>query len=112
MSKTGRRKFFKASGIAVIGGSCLLGGTGRMHAQEKPNMADKSKEFTPGEKVPASGIYNVIHDKLDGDDHAQQHQVTFIAGTVFPRCRGCGEWVRFRLYHAAEHGTAAPYFAQ
>ena len=110
MSKTGRREFFKTAGVAAIGGSCLIGGIGGMHAEEQPNMVDKNKEFTPGEKVPASGIYNVIHDKLDGDDHAGPHQVTLLAGTVFPRCKGCKEWVRFRLYHAAEHVATAPYF--
>jgi len=34
-------------------------------------MATKVEEFKPGDKVRASGIYDVIHDKLDGDDHAQ-----------------------------------------
>ena len=33
-------------------------------------MANNYDVFKPGEKVPTSGIYDVIHDKLDGDDHA------------------------------------------
>lgn len=59
-------------------------------------------ELKPGDKVPTSGIYDVIHDKLDGDDHAQPHQVTVISGTVFPPCRGCKGSVSFRLHQAAE----------
>ena len=66
-------------------------------------MTRNLKEFKPGEKVPASGIYDVVHDKLDGDDHALPHQVTAIAGKVFPPCRGCHEFVRYRLHQAAEH---------
>lgn len=66
-------------------------------------MTKNLEEFKPGEKVPASGIYDVIHDKLDGDHHALAHQVTAIAGKVFPPCRGCHGSVRFRLHRAAEH---------
>lgn len=73
-------------------------------------MANKDDVFKPGEKVPTSGIYDVIHDKLDGDDHAHPHQVTVISGTVFPPCRGCKGSVRFRLHHAAEHLDAHDHF--
>jgi uncharacterized protein len=66
-------------------------------------FGEKIDEFKPGDTVPTSGIYDVIHDKLDGDDHANPHQVTAIAGMVFPPCRGCNGWVRFRLHQAAEH---------
>ena len=66
-------------------------------------MTKKLGEFKPGDLVPTSGIYDVIHDKLDGDDHALPHQVTAIADKVFPPCRGCHESVRFRLHQAAEH---------
>ncbi len=73
-------------------------------------MAKEKDEFKPGEKVPASGIYDVIHDKLDGDDHAHPHQVTAVSGTVFPPCRGCHGGVRFRLHLAAEHIEAHGHF--
>jgi hypothetical protein len=66
-------------------------------------MASETGVFGPGDKVPASGIYDVIHDKLDGDEHAHPHQVTAIAGSVFPPCRGCQGSVKFRLHRAAEH---------
>jgi hypothetical protein len=70
----------------------------------------KMEEFKPGDKVPTSGIYDVIHDRLDGDQHAQTHQITAIAGRVFPLCRGCHGWVRFRLHQAAEHLDAHEHF--
>jgi hypothetical protein len=65
-------------------------------------------EFKPGDNVTTSGIYDVIHDKLDGDDHAHPHQVTAISGKVFPACKVCQNWVRFRLYQAAEPIEAEP----
>jgi hypothetical protein len=111
MKETKRREFFKTVGVAAFGGY-LIEGMGRLHAEEELDMGDKSKEFAAGEKVPVSGIYDVTHDKLDGDDHTQPHQVTLIAGTFFPRCKVCGEWVRFRLYQAAEHVEASRHFAQ
>jgi hypothetical protein len=41
-------------------------------------MEETSDEFKPGDQVPTSGIYDVIHDKLDGDDHAHPHRVVAI----------------------------------
>jgi hypothetical protein len=41
--------------------------------------------FKPGDSVPASGIYRVIHDPA----HAQEHDVTCVYGKKFPPCRGC-----------------------
>ena len=35
-------------------------------------------QFKPGEAVPHSGIYRVIHDP----EHAQEHEVTCIFGNV------------------------------
>jgi len=67
-------------------------------------------EYKPGDRVPVSGIYDVTHDRLDGDDHALPHQVTAIAGKVFPPCRWCGREVRFRLHHAAFHVDADVHF--
>jgi hypothetical protein len=104
MQEPRRRELFKMIGVAAIAGFAV-------QAQDTSNSSNKAKEFAPGEKIPASGIYNVIHDKVDGDDHAQQHRITLIAGGAFPRCKGCGEWVRFRLYQAAENAETAPHFA-
>jgi hypothetical protein len=109
MKKTKRREFLKTAGVAAIGASCMAAGA-KDHAQEEPEMANKKKEFQPGEKVRTSGIYDVLHDKIDGEHHAEQHQVIVIAGTVFPRCKGCHEWVRFRLSQAALYIAKDPHF--
>jgi hypothetical protein len=112
MKKSNRRAFLKTTGIAAIGVSCLTGGLKRLHAEQtaNPAYANKAKEFRPGERVRISGIYAVLHDKLDGDDHAQTHQVMVIGGNTFPRCKGCGEWVKFRLLQEAEYIDRDPHF--
>jgi hypothetical protein len=69
-----------------------------------------SDELKPGDKAPLSGIYDVLHDKLDGDDHALPHQVTAMEGEVFPLCGGCHTGVRFRLYRAAQHLATHDHF--
>jgi hypothetical protein len=78
-----RREFLKTAGAAAIVAGCLKAGMGKIHAQEKANTANKEKGFEPGEKVKVSGIYDVLHDKIDGEHHAQQHQVIVMAGTIF-----------------------------
>lgn len=55
--------------------------------------------YKPGDKVPASGIYKVIHDK----NHVQEHEVTAVFGEPFPPCNGCGTNPRFTLVRAAHH---------
>jgi hypothetical protein len=57
-----------------------------------------AEEFAPGDQVKNSGIYKVTHDK----NHAQEHEVTCVAGKVFPPCRGC-QHPRFVLVRAARH---------
>ena len=109
MKKTKRREFFKTVGVAAFGGY-LIEGVGRLEAQDGPNLTTKSREFSPGEKVPASGIYDVTHDKLDGDDHALPHLVIAIAGKVFPPCRLCRGEVRFVLHQAAVEMDADVHF--
>ena len=111
MNKERRREFLKSVGTAALGAGCLAACTGKLRGQEAPNMRNDAKEFKPGDKVSASGIYDVLHDRLDGDTHAEPHRVTALAGTTFPHCRGCREWVRFRLYEAAEHIATDPHFA-
>jgi hypothetical protein len=55
--------------------------------------------YKPGERVNTSGIYRVVHDT----HHIQPHQVTCVAGEVFPPCRDCGSHPRFTLEQAAVH---------
>jgi hypothetical protein len=54
--------------------------------------------FKPGDPVPTSGIYKVIHDP----EHAQSHEVTCVYGKKFPPCHGCAH-PRFVLVRAAHH---------
>jgi len=49
--------------------------------------------FKPGQSVPQSGIYDVLHDPI----HAKPHQVTCVYGEPFPPCNHCGRNVRFKL---------------
>jgi hypothetical protein len=60
-------------------------------------MAERT--YGPGEKVPKSGIYRVVHD----ENHAEPHEVTCVIGEPFPPCRGCGKGVEFSLVKAAHH---------
>ena len=55
--------------------------------------------YKPGDKVPASGIYKVVHDPR----HAEEHEVTAVMGEPFPPCNGCGQHPRFTLVRAAHH---------
>lgn len=61
-------------------------------------MAKIGDVFKPGDEVPHSGIYRVIHDSF----HTQPHDVTCIFGKKFPPCRGCTH-PRFKLKEAAIH---------
>lgn len=62
-------------------------------------MANIGDEFKPGDKVPHSGIYDVLHDRF----HRERHQVTCVYDETFPPCRGCGRGVKFRLAVRAIH---------
>ena len=53
-------------------------------------MAD---QYKPGDRVPRSGIYRVIHDPV----HCQEHEVTCVRRKKFPTCNDCGGRVRFEL---------------
>lgn len=55
--------------------------------------------FKPGDKVPQSGIYKVIHDYK----HKEEHEVTAVLGEHFPPCNQCGDHPRFVLQRAAHH---------
>ncbi len=69
-------------------------------------MASVGDTFKPGDKVPNSGIYDVVHDTV----HHDRHQVTCVYGEPFPPCRHCGNSVRFRLAIAAIHIKAHEHF--
>lgn len=56
----------------------------------------KEKTFSTGEAVPHSGIYQVIHE-----GHRLPHEVTLIAGEIFPRCSNCKDAVQFQAIRQA-----------
>ena len=59
-------------------------------------MADT---FKPGDKVPRSGIYRVVHHQY----HAQEHEVICVRGEPFPPCNHCDHHVRFVQVRTAQH---------
>jgi hypothetical protein len=46
--------------------------------------------YRPGQKVPISGVYTVVHVA-----HRSDHQVIAIRGEELPFCRACGANVSF-----------------
>lgn len=61
--------------------------------------------YKPGDTVPRSGIYKVIHDR----NHAKEHEVTCVYNKTFPPCRGC-DHPRFTLQRAAQHIESNEWF--
>ncbi len=49
-------------------------------------------DHKPGEPVPETGVYRVMHQV-----HRAEHHATLFRGEQFPRCGRCGDEVRFRL---------------
>jgi hypothetical protein len=58
---------------------------------------EPSTRFVPGAIAPRSGVYRVHHYA-----HRIPHLVTVTAGTALPRCKRCGDKVRFVPMIAAE----------
>jgi hypothetical protein len=50
----------------------------------------QSRQYVPGDVVPATGMYLVYHQ-----GHRLHHEVLVFAGQIFPVCRKCGDAVRF-----------------
>ncbi len=63
-------------------------------------LARKYRSYKPGQMVPISGIYNVVHV-----DHRADHEVLAIRGDEFPSCRICKDAVRFCVTHTIPHIT-------
>lgn len=55
--------------------------------------------FKQGEKVRASGIYEVLHHGHKLPDH----EVTCVLGKRFPPCRTCKDKVEYKAVHLAFH---------
>lgn len=63
-------------------------------------MPTRKERYKPGQVVPQTGVYKVVHQR-----HRTAHQSTLLRGTKFPACKKCGEKVRF------ETVTPVPYVA-
>ena len=61
-----------------------------------PEEAMSENKFNTGQTVPHSGIYRVIHA-----GHRLPHEVTLVAGEVFPRCCKCRDAVQFEVIRRA-----------
>jgi hypothetical protein len=48
----------------------------------------------------------VLHE----DKHAEEHEVTCVAGKTFPPCNDCGTGVGFRMKFAARHVATHEHF--
>lgn len=66
---------------------------------------DISQRFQPGDIAPRSGIYRVHHYA-----HRVPHAVIIMAGTVLPKCKRCGDRVRFVPMVAGEPLESDPDF--
>lgn len=56
--------------------------------------------YGPGDTVPSSGIYEVIHDL---GENKKPHEVIALQGELFPVCRTCLREVKFKLLKTAIH---------
>jgi len=65
----------------------------------------KPQKFSTNETVPESGIYRVTHE-----GHRLPHEVTLLAGQIFPRCSKCNHSVQFEVVRQALHIQAQPGF--
>jgi len=54
--------------------------------------ARSGDDLLPGALCGQSGIYQVVHRA-----HRQPHKALLRTGDLFPRCKVCGDAVRFRL---------------
>lgn len=62
--------------------------------------------YKPGQQVPRSGIYKVVHDRV----HYDVHEVTCVFGEHFPPCNHCGDHPRFQLVRYAQHVKTHEHF--
>ena len=56
-------------------------------------------EFKAGDRVPETGIYEVVH----AQGHRPPHEVVLHREDAFPGCENCGASVRFRVLRTAPY---------
>src|ERR1700744_4890602 len=77
----------RQSHAAFPGGLFLLG-------VKKPQILEaEMKSLSSGEKVPASGIYRVLHST----PHTTAQREMYFEGSRFPECPTCAAGLLFRL---------------
>jgi len=64
-----------------------------MASMNQPRRSQQPEAWKPGDVVPESGIYAVIH----WDRQFKSIEAIFIANQIFPPCKECGDGVRFQL---------------
>ena len=57
------------------------------------------KNFRPGDVVPETGIYVILHQH----NHDSRQELMLLSNAKFPRCRRCGDQVRFQLLRAVPY---------
>jgi hypothetical protein len=62
------------------------------------------EKFTPGQRVPLSGIYRVYHDS-----HRLMHEASLKVGETFPCCKQCGIKISFELVHSLRDDQVLPF---
>lgn len=58
-----------------------------------------TKIFLPGQPVPETGIYEVVHDR----GHRESHEAVMHRDDLFPVCDQCDMRVRFKLVRTAPY---------
>jgi hypothetical protein len=64
----------------------------------------RNRRYKPGEVAPSSGVYRVEHES-----HGLMHETTLLKQNLFPRCRECGDGVRFRLLRTIDSRHLLPF---
>lgn len=76
--------------------------TSRFRGGDPGSLRGRSKHtrlFLPGEPVPETGIYEVVHDRA----HRVAHEVVMHGQDLFPPCDQCDMRVRFKLIRTAPY---------
>jgi len=78
-------------------GFMLRGHEGESGRRRGP--ARHARVFLPGQPVPETGIYEVIHDRA----HRPSHEAVMHKEDLFPVCDQCDTRVRFKLVRTAPY---------
>lgn len=73
--------------------------SGGPRGQHHGRAAASGPSYKPGDPVPQSGIYEVVHAR----GHRTPHEVVMLSGDAFPACDTCDQSVRFRLLRTAPY---------